>query len=122
MKRLIAAGIVLAFVLGVSVTGNIFINKYGSEAKEKIETVLSADEKSVLKKAEAFVSYWQEIRETLSIFVNHEDINEIGRVAAGMHSAAKSGDKDGIISAADEILFMLGRIEEDESLSLYSLL
>ncbi len=122
MKRLIAAGVILAMILAVSITGNALIHKYGSEARCLIEDVLTADDGDAPQLAEEFVEYWGSVREILAIFVNHGVINDIGRVASGLHSAAKLGNRDEIIAAADEILFMINRIEEDERLSMFSVM
>ena len=58
----------------------------------------------------------------MSIFVNHEVIDEIGKVAAKMVSAERAKNSDDLFEAANEILYIIRGIREDEKFSLYTLL
>lgn len=121
MRRLIAAVIILILIITVSVTGITNIKKNGEQVEKRIAEIranpLSAD-----KKAKQFMEFWNKQRETLALFVNHDEIDEIGRVAARMESAERAGNKADVLEAADEILFIMQGIKEDESLSWYTFL
>ena len=58
----------------------------------------------------------------MAIFVNHEKIDEIGNLAAKMVSAEKSKNTAELFESANEILFIIRSIAEDERFSLYTLL
>ncbi len=121
MRRLIAAAIILVLIITVSITGITIIKKNGIEVERRIAeiqaTPLSSD-----KKAKQFMQFWNKQRETLALFVNHDEIDEIGRVAARMESAERAGNKADVLEAADEILFIMQGIKEDEQISWYTFL
>lgn len=121
MKRLIAAGIILVLIATISITGITVIRKNSIEVERRMNEILDfpATEN---KKAEEFVKYWESKREILAVFVNHEEIDEIGRIASLMASAERTGNKTDMLEAADEILFIMNGIEEDEKFSWFTVL
>lgn len=122
MKRLIAAGIILALVLTLSLSGIYSVRGHSKEIRGRIEEIRTdaISEQETYGKAKAFVSYWEEVRDPLSVFVNHGDLNEIGRAAAQMAAAEQSKSVADLLEAADEILFILDGIEADERFTLFS--
>lgn len=121
MKRLIAAGIILVLITTISITGITVIRKNSAEVERRMKEI---HEMPVAenKKAEEFVKYWESKRELLAIFVNHKEIDEIGRIAALMASAERTGNKTDMLEAADEISFIMHGIEEDEQFSWFTIL
>lgn len=122
MKRIIAAAVILLFVVGVSICGGFIINKNADEIEKQISEIQKTAFTDTNGKAEEFFCFWEEKREIMSIFVNHEVIDEIGKVAAKMVSAERAKNSDDLFEAANEILYIIRGIREDEKFSLYTLL
>lgn len=122
MRRIIAAAVILLFVVGVSICGGFIINKNADEIEKQISEIQKTAFTDTNGKAEEFFCFWEEKREIMSIFVNHEVIDEIGKVAAKMVSAERAKNSDDLFEAANEILYIIRGIREDEKFSLYTLL
>lgn len=122
MKRLIAAAIIFIGVLATSISGIWIIRATGGEVEKKITDIQSTYTSQNQHKAEDFFYYWEKKKELMSVFVNHEDLNEIGTLAARMVSAERSGDSQVLFESANEILFIMRSIEEDEKFSLFTFL
>lgn len=122
MRRIIAAAVILLFVVGVSICGGFIINKNADEIEKQISEIQKTAFTDTNGKAEKFFCFWEEKREIMSIFVNHEVIDEIGKVAAKMVSAERAKNSDDLFEAANEILYIIRGIREDEKFSLYTLL
>lgn len=122
MRRIIAAAVILLFVVGVSICGGFIINENADEIEKQISEIQKTAFTDTNGKAEEFFCFWEEKREIMSIFVNHEVIDEIGKVAAKMVSAERAKNSDDLFEAANEILYIIRGIREDEKFSLYTLL
>ena len=122
MRRIIAAAVILLFVVGVSICGGFIINKNADEIAKQRSEIQKTAFTDTNGKAEEFFCFWEEKREIMSIFVNHEVIDEIGKVAAKMVSAERAENSDDLLEAANEILYIIRGIREDEKFSLYTLL
>ena len=122
MRRIIAAAVIHLFVVGVSICGGFIINKNADEIEKQISEIQKTAFTDTNGKAEEFFCFWEEKREIMSIFVNHEVIDEIGKVAAKMVSAERAKNSDDLFEAANEILYIIRGIREDEKISLYTLL
>lgn len=122
MKRLIAAGIILVLVLITSTLGIWMISSTADEVEKRIERIQKYTFSDTGKMAEEFFYFWEEKRELMAVFVNHEEIDEIGRLAAKMVSAERAENSTDLFEAANEILFIVRGLREDEQFSLYTLL
>jgi hypothetical protein len=122
MKRLIAAGVIAAMIFAVSFTGAMVISSAEEQEEQKIEQIQQLEQIKSSKNGEEFYSFWEQKRELLAVFVNHEKIDEIGRLAAKMVSAERLQNKNVLFEAANEILFIIRGLKEDERLTLYTLL
>ena len=122
MRRIIAAAVILLFVVGVSICGGFIINENADEIEKQISEIQKTAFTDTNGKAEEFFCFWEEKREIMSIFVNHEVIDEIGKVAAKMVSAERAKNSEDLFEAANEILYIIRGIREDEKFSLYTLL
>ncbi len=122
MKRLIAAGIIAVLVFLISFTGITLINSTADEVEQKIKQIQKHSFDDTERRAEKFFYYWESKRELMAVFVNHEKIDEIGNLAAKMVSAERSENSLDLFEAANEILFIVRGLAEDEHFSLYTLL
>lgn len=122
MKRLIAAAIIFILIVLTGVFGIFTIKSTGAEVEKRISEIQKTALTNSGKRAEEFFYFWEGKREVMAVFVNHAAIDEIGRLAAKMVSAERSGDKQILFENANEILFIIRGIEEDESFSLFTML
>ena len=122
MRRLIAAGIIAIFVTVVSAVGILTINSVVMDVEKRIGRIQSSAFDDTHKLAEEFFYFWEEKRELMAIFVNHEKIDEIGTLAARMVSAERAENSTDLFESANEILFIVRGLKEDEQFSLYTLL
>lgn len=122
MKRLIAAAIIAVLVFLVSFTGITVINSTADMVEQKIKEIQKHTFDDTQKRAEDFFYFWEGKRELMAVFVNHEKIDEIGNLAAKMVSAERSKNSTDLFESANEILFIIRGLSEDERFSLYTLL
>ena len=122
MKRLIAAAIIAVLVFLVSFTGITVINSTADKVEQKIKEIQKHTFDDTQKRAEDFFYFWEGKRELMAVFVNHEKIDEIGNLAAKMVSAERSKNSTDLFESANEILFIIRGLSEDERFSLYTLL
>ena len=122
MRRLIAAAIIAVLVIAVSFVGIGIINSVTKEVEKRIEKIQDTAFEDTGKKAEEFFYFWEQKREIMSVFVNHEKIDEIGTLAARMVSAERGESAIDLFESANEILFIIRGLKEDEQFSLYTLL
>lgn len=122
MKRLIAAAIIFILIVLTGIFGIFTIKSTGAEVEKRISEIQKTALTNSGKRAEEFFYFWEGKREVMAVLVNHAAIDEIGRLAAKMVSAERSGDKEILFENANEILFIIRGIEEDESFSLFTLL
>lgn len=121
MKRLIAAVIILVLIVTLSTTGITIINRCTKEVEKRI-TEIHNNPVTTNNYARDFVAFWESKREILAIFVNHNKLDDIGRVAARMASAEKTNNINDMLEAADEIVFIIKGLKEDEDLSWFTVL
>lgn len=122
MKRLIAAGIIFVLIVITGWLGVWTIRSTTDEVEGRIEQIQNTAFEDTDGKAEEFYYFWQSRREILAVFVNHSQVDEIGRLAADMVSAERSGDGKSLFESANEILYIVRGIAEDESFSMFTLL
>ena len=77
MKRLIAAGVILVLVLITSTVGIFMINSTAIEVEKRIKQIQSTAFSDSGKRAENFFYFWEQKRELMAVFVNHNEIDEI---------------------------------------------
>lgn len=122
MKRLIIAAVIAVLVFTVSYVGMLIINSTANEVEKRIEKIQKHSFDDTQKGAEDFFYFWEDKKELMAVFVNHEKIDEIGTLAAKMVSAERSENSTDLFESANEILFIIRGIAEDEKFSLFTLL
>lgn len=122
MRRLIAAAIIVFAIVGVTLWGNMIITENCAIVEEKIKEIQSTSVEEESKKSLEFYNFWESKRELLSVFVNHNQVDEIGKIAAQMVSAEESKNQTDMFEAANEILYIMRGIKENEQFSLFAIL
>ena len=118
MKRLIAAVIIFAVVLAVTVTGGCVVSRCHKKVQEKTATIL---ENPTLQNVINFEDYWNTQITLISVFVNRDRVEAIGELTAKMHYLAESKEEKEVKEAAEEIKYVMETVTRDEKLSLQAL-
>ena len=125
MRRLIAAGILVLCVAVACVIGV----RYTSSVCETLETRISdciaayeaGDADRAAKAAETLETYWIEVEERLSVFVNHSELDNIGISIAKLSPLAAAGDKAQFLAECKLAKTMVTHLKGDEGFSWHSI-
>lgn len=97
MKRLIAAAILLTFVLTVCITCSRIVQKCYDRISgmiEECELEFDKDSDSAARKAEEVEKEWADYDILLSAFINHGTVAEIGTSISRLESFARTKSRD----------------------------
>ncbi len=124
MKRLIPALIILTVIIVTFIGSYVFVNSICKQARNLIDECIDEyKEKGVTEtKAENFKKYWDKQEKILSIFVNHQIIDEIEISVAELSYHSKFKDNHMFFDAAIKIKTLIHQIEEDTKITAHSLL
>lgn len=122
MKRLIAAGILLAAVITAYVSSLVYITNVCGKVRE---IVISCEEGYSAGKARAAAEelsdYWDEKEKALSFFVNHSRIDDIELEISSLLLYSKTEDEILFYEHIEAIKMMLHQIKEDTRISVHSI-
>lgn len=124
MKRLIAAAMLAVFVAVIHFTGNIFIKNVIKECNQQLETIVTdyKEDISPKEKAEKLRKYWGEKEDILSIFVRHDNIDEIELAIDTLAVYSETKDSEIFYEYSGTVKTLLHQLYEDNSLSMHSIL
>ncbi|MGN0494275.1 MAG: DUF4363 family protein [Acutalibacteraceae bacterium] len=121
MKRLIAAGILLAAVAAAYISSLMYITKVCDEAKEIIIRCEEAyQDGNAHETAEELNELWDEKEKTLSFFVNHDRIDDIELEISSLLLYSKTEDKNRFYEHIETLKMLLHQVKEDTKLSAHS--
>lgn len=118
MKRIIPAAIILTLIITITFFGGRLVRKTEAELIKKVNSIV---EDPTHQKAEELKRFWEKKSTILSIFVNREGIEAVGEHTSKLYAAYHSGDEKELLSSAEEIKYIIGRITENERFGLHSL-
>ena len=94
MKRLIAAAVLLLFIIGVNVAGFKITDKYFEEMENRLAACeneyRNGNKKSAADMAADLEDYWHESEKVLIIFLNRYSVDEIAETANRLRSFSES--------------------------------
>ena len=94
MKRLWVALGLAVFILAIYVTGILTLNSYKKDALSALESAQKSAENGNLADAEKYAQkaekIWIDAENILSIFVNHNDLSEVGLSVAKLEPLIKA--------------------------------
>lgn len=122
MKRLIAAGILLAAVIAAYVSGFMYITKTCDETKELVlrcEEAYNGGE--AYKHAEELNNLWDEKEKALSFFINHDRIDDIELEISSLLLYSKTEDEILFYEHIETLKMLLHQVKEDTKISVHSI-
>ncbi len=122
MKRLIIAGVILLCIAGLNALAMVTVNESTEKALKMVKNVETATADNRPEQAKRLKDFWQDTSEKLSVFVNHNDVDEIGRITEKMIVAAETNNESDLKCFAGEIKYILENINEEEKLTVFSIM
>lgn len=123
MKRLIAAAVLIILIAVSCVTNTLYIKKSYNELKadiDEIKTAFAVSNTSAAQKAERFEEKWVEKEAVLSLFANHEIVDEIGVSVSKLPIYARFNSGDMFLSECRSIELELLHMLKDTQITTHS--
>jgi len=123
MKRLIPASIIFVLVIITYFTSLYFITESCDKAKSLLETSVQtySQQKTAEKEAKKFKNFWDKKEKVLSVFVNHDRIDDIERAISLLNVYAKSPDNELFYEYADTVRILIHQLMEDTKITVHSI-
>ncbi len=123
MKRLIPASIIFVLVIVTYLTSLYYITDSCDKAKNLLENSVQtyARQKTAEKEAKKMEDYWNKKEKVLSVFVNHDRIDDIEKAISLLNVYAKSPDNELFYEYADTVKILLHQIMEDTKITMHSI-
>lgn len=124
MKRLIAATVLMILMVGIYLTGYFYIENTCKETEKMVKECVTAykENKNVNSAAQKLKNYWGGKEKMLSIFTNHNAIDEI-ELAIDLLSVHSKYHEDVLFYECSTTLQMLlHQLMEDTAPSAHSIL
>lgn len=122
MKRLIAAGILLAAVITAYISSLVYITKTCDQAKEIIIRCEEAyNDGKAQEAAEELSGLWDKKEKVLSFFVNHSRIDDIELEISSLLLYSKTEDEILFYEHIEALKMMIHQIKEDTRISFHSI-
>lgn len=115
MKRLIPATIIFIFIISVCITAHICIDRACDKTIADIEKFYS-DELS----AKELEKIWKDRKEEMSLFVNHEFLDEVSVYIGQLTLSSEEDDIPELDMAYKNIKTTLSLIKAEQTLALHS--
>lgn len=124
MKRLIAAGILLAFVAISYFSAKTYITHTCDGAKELLKDCIEAYDsgEGAEKQAKKLNDYWSHHEHPLSVFANHERIDEIELAISTLAVYSSTSEKEIFHEYSGTVETLLHQLLEDTLPSAHSIL
>lgn len=123
MKRLIAAALLLLFIIGANVAGFKITDKYFEEMENRLSACeneyRNGNKKSAAEMAADLEDFWHESEKVLIIFLNRYSVDEIAETANRLRSFAKSGDDTMFYCEAAVCRYLLEDMQITEKYLIY---
>ncbi len=123
MKRLIIAAVLLALVIATYLSSLYYITDSCEKAENLLETSVCVykQEKTAEKEARNLEKYWDKKEKTLSVFVNHDRIDDIEKAISLLNVYAKTKDNELFYEYADNVKVLIHQIMEDTKITMHSI-
>lgn len=123
MKRLIIAALLFILVIATYLSSLYYITDSCKKAENLLETSVSVykQEKTAEKEARNLEKYWDKREKTLSVFVNHDRIDDIEKAISLLNVYAKSKDNELFYEYADTVRVLIHQIMEDTKITTHSI-
>ncbi len=121
MKRLIVASILLILVFATYFLSLFYIMNTCEESVKLLEGAIEEYSLNENKKAQNLKKYWDKKEKLLSVFVNHEKIDDIEEEISLLNIYSKQKDNALFYASAEQINVLFHQIKEDNVISAHSI-
>lgn len=122
MKRLIAAGILLAAVITAYISSFIYISKTCDETKELILRCEEAyNNGNAQEYAVKLNNLWDEKEKALSFFMNHDRIDDIELEISSLQLYSETENEIFFYEHIETLKMLLHQVKEDTRISVHSI-
>lgn len=123
MKRLIIAGVLFVLVVAIYISSVIYITNSCDKANELLDKSISVYDKNYTAKNEAkkLKEYWDKKEKLLSVFVNHNRIDDIEQAISLLNVYAKREKDPLFYEYADTVKILIHQILEDTKITMHSI-
>lgn len=122
MKRLIAAGILLAAVITAYISSFIYISKTCDETKELILRCEEAyNNGNAHEYAVKLNNLWDEKEKALSFFMNHDRIDDIELEISSLQLYSETENEIFFYEHIETLKMLLHQVKEDTRISVHSI-
>lgn len=123
MKRLIPACIIFLIVVATYLTSLYYITNSCNEAQTLLNNTVNAysDNKTAEKEIKKMENFWSNKEKVLSVFVNHDRIDDIEKAISSLSVYAKYPNNELFYEYADTVKILLHQIMEDTKITMHSI-
>ncbi len=125
MKRLIAASVVIICLIALCTVGIVSVENACKELESDINNcvthIKSDDFESAFKDSQTIEKEWEAKRGFLSVFINHQTIEEIDSSVTQLSSFANTDNKAHYLAECELIKLYITEMREYCSVSLHTL-
>ena len=122
MKRLIIAAVLFVLVIITYLSSLYYINKSCKTARNLLDNSVTVykSQHTAEPEAQKLEKYWDQKEKTLSVFVNHDRIDDIEKAISLLNVYAKSKDNELFYEYAENVKVLIHQIMEDTKVSMHS--
>lgn len=123
MKRLIIAGVLFISVIAIYILSVFYITNSCDKARELLNDSITAynQNNTATTQTKKLEDYWNEKEKLLSIFVNHNRIDDIEQAISLLSIYAKEKDNPIFYEYADTVKILIHQILEDTKITIHSI-
>ncbi len=123
MKRLIPASIIFLIVIATYLTSLYYITDSCDKAQTLLDNSVKAyvQNKTAETEAKKMRDFWDKREKTLSVFVNHDRIDDIEKAISSLSVYAKYPNNELFYEYADTVKILLHQIMEDTKITTHSI-
>lgn len=123
MKRLIVACILSVFILVALAVSIFYVESVCKETKALLNECIEAydDNHKTYKKAEALSKYWEKKEKFLSVFVNHENLDEVEAAIKSLKDYSDTEDNEIFYEYSGSVEMLIHQLLEDTKPSIHSI-
>ena len=124
MKRLIAAGVLIIFVVSTYLTGYFYIKNTCDTANALLKDCIEIykTDKDATKSAKKLNDFWSKNEPLLSVFANHSSIDEIELAISSLENYSDSPDNKIFYEYSSTVETLIHQLMEDTKPSMHSIL
>ncbi len=123
MKRLIIAAILFVLVIATYLASLFYITNSCDTARAMVESAVKVytEKETAEKDAKELENFWNKKEPLLSVFVNHDRIDDIETAISLMNVYAKIPKNDLFYEYADNVKVLIHQIMEDTKFTMHSI-